>query len=146
MSADVPLLLRGSLYNTSRFSKCPMQSICIVTKKCNNFDPHRLQCDVCESAVRPSTNVGGVLPEGEYIPDLQHAIKIFTDKVKKALADPDRVGQKYCAYDVTKKYDEVRKSTDMLAKFSSIVGMKFTEEVENYYLSGEDRNLLGRIE
>jgi hypothetical protein len=118
---------------------------CQATKKCQNFDSHRLQCQVCEERVRPSTTVRGYLAEGEYMPDIQHALAILTRKIKKAMADPNRPGQKISGYDISKKYDQTRKATEMLSRFSNIIGMKLTEEVERVRISEEERQYLGRI-
>ena len=84
-----PSPARGFLYPTTLKAKCPRYSGCLVTNKCQNYDRHCRLCALCEQRVRPAVHLGGCLPEGELVDDVQLAIKIIRDALNKPYAHPD---------------------------------------------------------
>lgn len=143
---ETPNLLRGEFYETSRISKCPRCHLCLVSKKCQNYDPHSLECEVCENRVSPNYNIGGYIPEAEYIPDLQHSIVVIQQAKRAAFAHPDAEGQSIDIDNVTQKHNNIHKAIEQLANFSSMGKLQLEETIERIAVNPEMKELLGRIE
>lgn len=83
---QVPNLLMGELYPSTRVARCPRFSRCEVCQKCQNYNRHLLDCNLCESRLRVYEDPASGRPkirrhvcthiaDGEYIPDLQVALR-----------------------------------------------------------------------
>lgn len=151
---DVPNILKGYLYPSSRVSRCPRFHRCTVSNKCQNYDPHRLDCSLCELRVVREMNqpledvpLGGILPEGEYVPDLQDAVKVLSEQTGVPLAHPDNPTQKVEALgDITDKLAKQRKAADILARFQAAGVMRMEEQIAEALVDPETAKLLGRME
>jgi hypothetical protein len=144
---EIPNIAKGHLYPSTRVSRCSRFHRCIVSNKCQNFDRHRLDCNVCELRASHSHDVGGQLPEGLYWPDLQDMIKTLQDLKRTAWAHPDREGARgEDMADMTAKYQKVKKATDALAFFSSIGHLNWDEKVAYAMMDPNTRQHLGRLE
>lgn len=141
---ETPNVLKGYLYPSSRVCRCPRFHACIATKKCQNYDPHQLDCSVCEQRTTLNDNLGGFLPEGEYVPDLQDAIHTLEEQLNKPMAHPDQQGQK--GEDITNKYNKERKAADMLAHFMNDGTITMEEKIMYAMSDPETAKLLGRME
>ncbi len=122
-------VLRGHLYPSNLHSRCPRFHACIATKKCQNFDCHRLDCQLCESLVRPNELVGGYLPEGEFVPDVQHALKILEVEKKIAWSSPDGQPNTQRGDQITAQYEQQRRATEVLSRFSGKTNMQIQQEI-----------------
>ena len=142
---ETPNILKGALYPSSRRSVCPRFHACIVSKKCQNFDQHMLECIICESRVDGAPMIGGYIPEGEYYPDLQDAIHTIEDRLHRPLADPNDDGQKMDQFDVSQKYQKERKAADMMHAFLNGPG-SMEEKIVNAMVDPKLARLLGRME
>lgn len=127
---NTPPLLRGGLYPSQLCSRCPRFHPCTVTKKCNNFDQHQPDCQMCESLVRPPVHVGGYTPEGEFVPDLQDAMAILSRARRTPVAHPDMEAQPVDSIQITNTYERERKAADLLAAYSSLGAMDMYEETK----------------
>lgn len=87
----VSSILRGGRYDTISTRKCMMYHPCLVTKKCQNYDPNRRECFLCEQRVRPARNLKGLVPEGVKVADVQLAIRTIERFMKQPFSSPDRV-------------------------------------------------------
>lgn len=143
---DTPNVLKGHLYPSSRVVRCPRWHRCIISQKCQNYNPHQLDCRICESRCRPANMLGGILAEGELIPDLQDAIHTIEQNMNMKMIDPDREAQTIDTYDITKKYEKVRKSTEMLAHFMKEPNRTLEEKAVEAMVDPEIAKLLGRME
>lgn len=143
---DTPNLLKGSLYPTSRVSRCSRFSACVVCKKCQNFDRHLLECNVCENRVHgpDSPPKCDHLPEGEYIPDIQHTIRFIEEMRRAPMAHPDRESQAIDPIDISNQLEKTREATDMLEKFSSMPGTSMEEQTMRAWINEETRSEIGR--
>ena len=128
---ETPNILKGFLYPSSRVSRCPRFSECLVSKKCQNYDPHQLDCAVCESRVTPQYFLGGYVPEGEYYPDVQAAFKIITKRLHKAIAHPDSPHMSFNLGDIVEEQEKFNKSTEILRKFQAEKKLDLEETITN---------------
>ena len=80
---------RGFNYPTRAIQRCPKFHLCIATKKCQSYNRHERACFLCEQRVYPATNLGGCLPEGEFVSDQQNAIKVIEEGFNRAYQHPD---------------------------------------------------------
>ena len=133
---ETPNPLKGHMYPSRMVSRCPRFHACKITHKCQNFDQHRADCQFCEHRVVEKLNqipevvvLGGILPEGEYVNDLQDAIHIIEQARLAPLAHADgemvTVGN---TVDISKRLSMEAKATDMLAKFNQSGLMTISEE------------------
>lgn len=139
---DTPNLLKGHLYPSNRVSRCPRFHACVACKKCQNFDRHQLDCQVCESRVYPKPLVCDHIPEGEFIPDIQNSIRIMELFRNEAMAHPDREGQIIDGKEITNKYEKARQASNLLHDFTSSEGTTTEEKVVRAYLNKEQREKL----
>ncbi len=144
---DTPNLLKGYLYPSSRVCRCPRFHACTVTKKCQNYDPHQLDCSICETRV-PETRdqIGGMLAEGEYYPDIQDAIHTIETRLHKPMAHPDYEGQEINGADITAKYEKERRAAEVLRMFTTDGSMTMEEKIMHAMVDEETRKMLGRME
>jgi hypothetical protein len=118
----------------------------MVSKKCQNYDPNQLDCSLCETAVDPPIDLGGHLPEGEFYPDLQDAVKNVQEAMRAPMAHPDAPSQTISGPEITNEYSRTRKSIEQLKKYMGKGTLRMTEEYEQALLDPESAKLLGRIE
>lgn len=142
---EIPNLCRGFNYPTSRYAKCPRFHACFISKKCQNFDKHNFECAQCESRVRPITQAGGYLPEGEYMPDLQDAMSLLEKTLKRAMVDPDADGQVMNSVDVTRDWERVTRASETLKAFMTDKA-QLEETVMHALVDPELASKLGRLE
>lgn len=151
---EVPNLMRGSMYPSSRVARCPRFHRCIISNKCQNYDQHQHDCQVCESRVVSAMNqpmvdvpLGGILPEGKYVPDLQDAIKTISEAINRPLAHPDAEEQSLGNHaDIVDKLEKQRKAADILARFQTTGILKMTEQIVEARKDPSAARLLGRIQ
>lgn len=143
---EIQSILKGFLYPSTRVSRCPRFSECTISHKCQNYDQHCLECAICESRVDPPESIGGYIPEGEYLPDMQDAVKKVTEQMLKPFAHPDSDGQRMNGFEITDKYNDFRQATEVLNKFASENKMKLEEKVEEMWVDSDVANLLGRLD
>lgn len=152
---EVNTSLRGHLYPSRTTSRCPRFHACIITQKCQNYDPHRMDCSLCELRVRrklliPKDDVplGGCLPEGQHQPDMQDAIKIIQEARGQALFHVDQEKTRMeRTVDISNKLTRLRKATDMMALMNAAGMYRITEEdIKNGHVTPETLEGLGRIE
>ncbi len=143
---ETPPLLKGYLYDSTRVCRCPRFHACTISKKCQNYDPNQLDCSLCETAVDPPIDLGGHLPEGEFYPDIQDAIKTVQEALNKPLAHPDQEAQKINGPEITNQYNKTRKSIEMLKRFQGKGVLKMTEEWEDVNVDPEIAKLFGRVD
>lgn len=144
---ETPAILKGYLYPSVRVERCPRFHKCIVTHKCQNYDPHQADCQWCETRPIPkSTNLGGILPEGKLMPDLQDAIRCVQTVMKRPFAHPDNEMQKINGRDIERKYEKFTRSQEMLASFATSGLVDIEEKVTCAMYDLEKKKLLGRIE
>lgn len=142
---NIPNVAKGHLYPSTLRTRCPRFHRCTITNKCQSYDRTRLECQVCESRVRPPLMVKGVLAEGEFEPDLQDAMKVMRDAIRRPHAHPDQEAQKIDGYEISEKYDRVRKATEVLRMFQTAGMFSLRGQVEQAYLNPEARRMLGRL-
>jgi len=126
---ETPPLLKGYLYPSSRVTRCPRFHACIISKKCQTYDKNQLDCTLCERAVDPPIDLGGHIPEGEYYPDIQHAIKVVQDRLILPMAHPDQTPQSVSA-DIVDQQSKLRKSTEILERFVHKGVLQITDELD----------------
>lgn len=149
---EIPNLVKGYFYPSSRVCRCPRFHRCTITNKCQSFDLHLLECNVCEQRTDvhehdpESVPLGGYLPEGEYHPDLQDAFANLERMLHKPFAHPDQEAQTLNSYDIAEKYQREKKITDMLTMFSSVGALSMDEKIMNALVDPETAKLLGRLE
>jgi len=80
---DTPNMLRGHLYSTHTFARCPSFKPCVLCKMCANYTRHTAQCQLCESRKRPK-QICTCTPTNR---DSTHKIQ---EAIGGALFDPDR--------------------------------------------------------
>lgn len=117
-----------------------------MSKKCQNYDPHSVVCEVCESRVSPQVNLGGYLAESAFFPDIQHAVSIIQQAKRAAFAHPDAEGQSIDIDNVTQKHNNIHKAIEQLANFSSMGKLQLEETIEQIAVNPEMKEILGRIE
>lgn len=121
---QAPNISRGFLYPTHLKFKCPRYSQCLVTNKCQNYDKHCRLCALCETRVRPASNLGGCLPEGEFEPDVQVALKVIQNAVNAPFAHPDAEPGS-CGGVTMEDYQKLEEAKEVLSGYSKITN---TEE------------------
>lgn len=122
---DTPSLLKGHFYPSSRVSRCPKFSPCLVSKKCQNYNQHDFTCVLCESRVRPPYMLGGYLPEGETEEDIQAIVKTLEAGMGRPLAHPDRDSERIDPLEIAFEYDKFRQATEGLIRFAKKSTMIF---------------------
>lgn len=149
---ETPNIFKGHQYPTARTPRCPMFHACTVSKKCQNYDKHRLICTVCESRTNAhevdpnSVPLGGHLPEGEYYPDLQAAMMELEKLIHKPLAHPDAKPQSIQGAAITRDYEREHKVTEMIRHFSSVGALHMEEKIMHAMVDPDIAQLLGRLE
>lgn len=134
-----PNILRGNLYPITRQIRCPRFHACTVSHKCQNYDRHLLECRLCEARVHPVPDiVGGYLPEGQYKPDIQAAMKFIRDSMRLAYAHPDRVKQKVNPMNIAENLEKYKKSANIVSKFMSLGVLNFEVETANLWADADD--------
>lgn len=117
-------LLRGGYYDTIYTKKCSMYHPCLVTKKCQHYDPNRRQCFLCEQRVRPNRNLKGVLPEGVYTEDVQLAVRVIQDFMKRPMVDPDGKGLQGVPLASLEKF---KRATDIMSRYTNVAELPDNE-------------------
>lgn len=149
---ETPGMLSGHYYPSGRVCRCARFHQCVVTKKCQNYDAHNLQCNVCESRTNAheidpnSVPLGGHIPEGEYYPDLQDAITTLEDMLNTPFAHPDTESQTINSRNIARKYEREHKVTEMLSEFSSLGKLQIEEKLTEMYCDPDKRKIIGRID
>lgn len=149
---EIPNIFKGYYYPSDRTVRCPRFHRCVITNKCQNYDRHLLECNVCESRTdtheyhQKDIPLGGHLPEGELYPDLQDAITTLERKMCRAFSHPDTEHQNTRLLDVADNYSKEVKLINMTKTFSSLGVLQMEEEIVNHYVDEETAKLLGRIE
>lgn len=143
---ETPAMLRGYLYPSVRVSRCPRFHRCIITHKCQNYDPHQVDCQFCETRCQPAQNLGGIIPEGELIPDLQDAVRCVQQTMMRPFAHPDAPVQKINGREIARTHDKFTKSQQVLSSFASTGLLDIEEKVKSAMYDLEKKKLLGRIE
>lgn len=136
--------LAGYLYPSNFCSRCPRFHACRLTQKCQNYNPHLMECETCESRVSPNPQLAGLLPEGEYAPDLQHGIKELEDRMNVAFSHPDGKRQRL-GPDITLEFEKSRRATEQLAEFLSESKAKFEEKITHALTDSAMRKYLGKL-
>ena len=133
---NTPNTLSGYLYPSDRISRCPRFHACLASKKCQNYDPHQLDCSVCESRINNNENLGGYVGEGTHMPDVQDDVRTLEKMKHQLMADPDAEGQLINGHRITEEYNEYRRASERLGKFSQYTRMQLEEEYsETVYLN-----------
>lgn len=149
---DVPNPMKGEFYPSNRVSRCPRFSRCTVSNKCQNYDRHLLECNVCESRTNThevdpvSVPLGGYLPEGEYHPDMQDALQQLERLCGRPFSHPDAVPTTQSGADIASKFEKEKKIADMVAMFSRVGPMQMEEVIMQALVNEDTAKLLGRIE
>jgi hypothetical protein len=144
---ETPNLAKGYLYPSQRVARCPRCHLCAISHKCQNFDQHNLECAVCESrSPMGQDKLGGIIPEGEFVPDLQDAIHTVEQMMGNPMTHPDQEGQTIKPYDISSNYDKVKKSTELLSKFLNRPDTTMDEQIMEAMVDEETKKLLGRME
>ena len=149
---DVPNAFKGYYYPSSRVARCSRFHMCTVTKKCQNFDRHLLECSVCESRTNAhlldsdSVPLGGHLPEGEYYPDLQDAFGELERMVGRPFAHPDQESQTLNSADIARNWEREQRTIETIQTFSSVGALGMDEKIMQTLVDPETARLLGRME
>lgn len=118
-------LLRGGYYDTLSTKKCYMFHPCLLTKKCQNYDPNRRQCFLCEQRVKmdgkPVKNLKGIVPEGANRSDPQHALRVIEDFLKQPFASPDRVANAVPVQGVEQQARDYRNAVEIMSRYTNVV-------------------------
>lgn len=141
-------LFKGYNYPSGTVARCPRYHRCLVSNKCQSYDPHQPDCAVCETRVSPPLDkIGGVIPEGKYIPDIQDCVHTI-EKIKlMAFAHRDSKGQTLeSSVDISENWDRMRRATDMMKMFMDEGAMKLEEKTVNALYDVEKKKLLGRLD
>lgn len=122
---EIPNVMRGYFYPTTRISRCPSYSGCFACRGCQNYNKHALVCVKCESRK----------PEGlecslERHPDyIQWCLKELTKRMNMPMFHPDKetvktegVSQQGMSY-VDTEYEQI---INALTKFSHLGSIKQT--------------------
>lgn len=126
---EIPLAAKGYLYPSSRISRCPFYHRCLISNKCQSYDAHCHACVTCESMNPYEDKLGGYLPEGEYIPDLQDSIATVEKSMGLAMAHVDHEFQKVDGEDITLQHEKTRKASDQLNQFLSKSMVEIEDEI-----------------
>ena len=149
---EIPNNLKGHFYPSSRVARCPRFHMCTVTKKCQNYDRHLLQCSICELRTNTheidpdSVPLGGHLPEGEFYPDLQDAFAGLERMLGKPFAHPDAEGQSVNSYDISRQRERESHIIEVIKNFSAVGALSMDEKIMHALVDPELANLLGRME
>jgi len=144
---ETSTLLKGYMYPSSHVARCPRYHRCTISGKCQTYDAHQPDCAVCETRVYPPGKLGGLLPEGKYMPDLQDAMHTLEEMKRTPFAHRDQPGQTLeNPRDITNKYDRMRKSIDMCKMFLDEGVWNMEEKVVNALYDTNTKQLLGRLD
>ncbi len=149
---EIPNTLKGNFYPSSRVSRCPRFHMCQVTKKCQSFDRHLQECNLCESRTNTheldpdSVPLGGHLPEGEYYPDLQDAFAELEKMIGKPFAHPDMEEQHLNNADIARNWEREQRVVKTIQEFSSAGSLAMEEKIMQAMVDPEVAQLLGRME
>lgn len=147
LDKDIHSIFRGYMYPSNLTARCPRFHRCIVSNKCQSYDPHQPDCAVCETRVDPPGKLGGLLPEGKYMPDLQDAVHTIEELQHRPFAHRDAVGQPVeTERAIDNKMNRIRKSIDMCKQFMDTGVWNMEEKVVRCLYDTEQKKLLGRIE
>lgn len=149
---EIPNAFKGHYYPSSRIARCPRFHRCIVTNKCQSFDRHLLECNLCESRTTShetdpdAVPLGGHLAEGEFYPDLQDAIRQLELRMNIPFIDRNAEVEVHNSVDIVEEYRREKRITDMIQKFTTVGPLKMDEAIVNTYVDPETAKLLGRLE
>lgn len=143
---ETPAILKGHMYPSARVERCPRFHRCVATHKCQNYDLHQVDCQFCESRCSIHRHLGGLIPEGKILPDIQDAIRCVQETMKLAYAHQDASGQKINGRDISRTYDKFQKATRVLNLFASTGLTDIKEKSCLAMYDVEQQKLLGRME
>lgn len=86
---EVPSAAKGHLYPSERTLRCLVFHPCLITRKCQNYNQHQHECVLCERRVFPQENLGGLIADGAFVPDIQDAVRVIQDSTHRKMFDPD---------------------------------------------------------
>lgn len=115
---EIPNVMRGYFYPTTRVSRCPSYHGCSACKGCQNYNKHVLLCKVCESRK----------PEGlecslERHPDyIQWCLQELTKRMKAPMFHPDK--EMSAAPSSASQDKEYEKILNALEEFSHLGSIK----------------------
>lgn len=133
---NTPNTLSGYLYPSLRVNRCPRFHACLASKKCQNYDQHNLECQVCETRTSDKENIGGYVAEGTYMPDVQDDVRTMEKMKHQLMADPDRETQTINGHRITQEHNEYRRASERLGAFAKYSRMTMEEEYsETVYLN-----------
>jgi hypothetical protein len=107
--------LRGHYYDTKKSKKCSRFHPCVVTQKCQNYNRHCQECFICEQRIYPPANLGGMISEGENVPDVQLATIQTQYLMAKAFNSPDAEAQIINGSYIEAEYWRQKERNDILA-------------------------------
>lgn len=88
-------------------------------------------CRVCESNFNPSPpDLGGVMAEGEFLPDLQNDVMTIQKARNLLLADPNAEGQKIQPYVIERQYEKAKEAAANIAKYGAKTSEQIIEEIQ----------------
>lgn len=145
---ETSTLLKGYMYPSAQVARCPRYHRCLISNKCQSYDAHQADCAVCETRVDPPGRLGGILPEGKYIPDLQDAISTIEKNLKVSFAHRDaRMHKDPNSVEMTQKWDRLQKSVEMCKQFMAEgTWTSLDEKVMNAVYDTQQKKFLGRID
>lgn len=150
---EIPNIVKGEFYPSSRVSRCSRFHRCTVTNKCQTYDRHLEECNVCESRTNThelapeSVPLGGHLPEGEFYPDLQDAIGYLEKMLGRSFAHPDAEGQTVNTMDTARNWEKEQRVAEMVRQFSSEGKLTMEEKIMRTLVDPEmAQRILGRLE
>ena len=133
---NTPNTLSGYLYPSDRINRCPRFHACLASKKCQNYDQHNLECNLCESRINNNENLGGYVAEATHMPDIQDDLRVIENMKHQLMADPDAEGQLINGHRITEQYSEERRAVERLGTFAKYSRMQLEEEYsETVYLN-----------
>lgn len=143
--------MKGYCYPSSVSCRCPRHHACLVTKKCQSYDPNQLDCHVCETRVygpfgqpHPELPLGGMLADAEHHPDLQWAVHTLEKRSNKPLAHPDMERQELEPFiEIAEKMEKERLAADILANFQALGIFRMEEQIVHALVDPDLAALLG---
>lgn len=88
-------------------------------------------CRVCESNFNPPpSDLGGMLAEGEFLPDLQNDVMVIQKARNLMLADPNAEGQKLQPYVIEREYEKAKEAAANIAKYGAKTSEQIIEEIQ----------------
>lgn len=146
MDKEISTVLKGYNYPSTHVARCPRFHRCLISNKCQSYDPHQPDCAVCETRVDPPGKLGGLLPEGKYMPDLQDAVHTLEQLKQTPFAHRDQPGQKVeSTQEINANFSRMRRSIEMCKMFLDEGYWKMEEKVVDALYDVNKKQLLGRI-